>query len=154
MTDDAYEARGPDRQLPGREVAGARTTMDVAGEDGMKIAVVTDDGQTFSRHFGRASAYAVVTVREVVVVSRELREKAAPHMPRDGPHDDGAAQGKHREMLRAIEDCVAMIAGGMGRGAYDHAHAAGIRSVVTSMRDIDQAAIAYAAGVDETERLH
>ena len=43
----------------------------------MKIAIVTDDGQSISAHFGRARAYAVLTVRDGAVVERELRPKSA-----------------------------------------------------------------------------
>lgn len=132
----------------------------------MKIAVVTDDGQTISRHFGRARMYAVLTVEEGAIVSRALRDKSAPHWQSDRPHegeDEGeahgtgpVAHGKHPAMLGVIGDCTAMIAGGMGRGAYDHATAAGIRPIVTSLRDVDEAALECAAGriVDEAERLH
>jgi predicted Fe-Mo cluster-binding NifX family protein len=132
----------------------------------MRIAVVTDDDQTISRHFGRARKYAVLTVEDGVIVSRELRDKSAPHWQAGRPHEEEeegqahgtgpAARGKHREMLEAIVDCAALIAGGMGRGAYDHAAAAGIRPIVTSLRDVDEAAIECAAGrlVDEVERLH
>ena len=48
----------------------------------MKIAIATDDGQTISAHFGRARAYAVLTVRDGVVIERELRPKSAPHLER------------------------------------------------------------------------
>lgn len=134
----------------------------------MKIAVVTDDGQTISRHFGRAGVYAVLTVQDGAIVSRELRGKSAPHWLAGAPHEDEAegegdahgtspaSRGKHLAMLAAIGDCAAVIAGGMGRGAYDHAAAVGIRPIITSLRDIDEAVIECAAGriVDEVERLH
>lgn len=135
-------------------------------DDSVKIALVTDDGQTISRHFGRARMYAVLTVEDGVIVSRELRDKTAPHWQPDQPHQDEpegeahgtspAARGKHLEMLGVIGDCAVMIAGGMGRGAYDHATGTGINPIVTSLSDIDKAAIECAAGnlVDEVERLH
>jgi predicted Fe-Mo cluster-binding NifX family protein len=134
----------------------------------MKIAIVTDDGRTVSPHFGRARAFAVLTVEDGTIVSRELRDKFAPHsQPDRPPHDDdddvaGAhgtgpvARGKHLQMLASIGDCAFLIAGGMGRGAYDHASALGIRPIVTSLRDVDAAAVECAAGriLDEAERLH
>ena len=134
----------------------------------MKIAVATDDGQTISRHFGRARRYAVLTVEDGAIASRELRDKSAPHWraeraaegeeeARDGAHGEGHAdRGKHLEMLAAIADCEVMIAGGMGKGAHDHATAAGIRPIVTSLHDIDEAAIECSAGriLDEVGRLH
>jgi predicted Fe-Mo cluster-binding NifX family protein len=148
-----------------RTMRGEMTTADRKDHD-MKIAVVTDDDQTISRHFGRARMYAVLTVEAGAIVSRELRDKSAPHWRSDRPHEEEAegeahgtgpvARGKHLVMLEAIGDCAALIAGGMGRGAYDHAAAAGIRPIVTSLRDVDEAAIECAAGrlVDEVERLH
>ena len=134
----------------------------------MRIAVVTDDGLTISPHFGRARAFAVLTVEDETIVSRELRDKFAPHSQPDRlPHDDDddvagahgtgpSARGKHLEMLASIGDCAFLITGGMGRGAYDHASALGIRPIVTSLRDVDVAAVECAAGriVDEAERLH
>ncbi len=137
----------------------------------MRIAIATDDGRTIGRHFGRARMYAVLTVQDGAVTSRQLRDKSAPHWlapdPAHGVPDDGgrgtgehgtdpAAAAKHAGMFEAIVDCDCLIAGGMGRGAYDHATAAGIRPIVTSLEDIDQAAIDCAAGrlVDESERLH
>ena len=134
----------------------------------MKIAIATDDGQSVSQHFGRAGSFAVLTVEDGVIVWRELRDKYSPHsQPDRQPHEDdagvpgvrgtsSAAQGKHLRMFAAIEDCAVLIAGGMGRGAYDQASALGICPVVTSLRDVDAAAVECAAGrlVDEAERLH
>ena len=57
----------------------------------MKIAIVTDDGQSISAHFGRARAYAVLTVRDGVVIERELRPKSAPHLEPQSGHDDSDA---------------------------------------------------------------
>jgi predicted Fe-Mo cluster-binding NifX family protein len=129
----------------------------------MKIAVVTDDGQTISRHFGRAALYAVVTVVDGGVVARELRPKSAPHRQTDGHADEAAedhtgpaARDKHLAMVGPIGDCARVVAGGMGRGAYTHITAAGLRPVVTTLQGIDEAAIECAAGriVDHVELLH
>ena len=43
----------------------------------MKIAFVTDDGETISQHFGRASKYLVVEVDGGKELLRELRDKHA-----------------------------------------------------------------------------
>ena len=42
----------------------------------MKIAAVTDDNETISQHFGRATKYSVLTIDEGKIIARELREKA------------------------------------------------------------------------------
>jgi len=143
------------------------------GQEGIivRIAIATDDGRTIGRHFGRARMYAVLTVQDGSVTSRQLRDKSAPHWltpdpahgapasdePGTSEHGtDPASAAKHAGMFESIVDCDCLIAGGMGRGAYDHATAAGIRPIVTSLQDIDQAAVDCAAGrlVDESERLH
>lgn len=129
----------------------------------MKIAIVTDDGQSVSAHFGRAHAYTVMTVKDGAVVQRELRPKLAPHLdPRNGhddtdsSHDGPAAHARHDGMIAPIVDCSILIAGGMGRGAFDRISAAGIRVVITDIQDPDAAAIACAEGRIENllDRLH
>ena len=69
---------------------------------------------------------------------------------------DAAAHDKHLQMSDAIADCEAVLCRGMGMGAYQSMQARGIRPVVTDIADIDEAALAYAAGkiVDHTEKLH
>jgi predicted Fe-Mo cluster-binding NifX family protein len=130
----------------------------------VKIAVATDDGQTISRHFGRAGLYAIVTMEGGAVVAREIRPKAAPHRGGDGHAEaaagdhgsDAAARDKHAQMVGPIGDCSCVIAGGMGRGAYGHIAAAGLRPVITTLDDVDEAAVACASGtiVDHVELLH
>lgn len=42
----------------------------------MKIAVVSDDGETISEHFGRARCYVVLTIEDGEVVALETRARA------------------------------------------------------------------------------
>ncbi len=132
----------------------------------MKIAATTDDGKSISQHFGRAAYYLVTTLEDGKIVERELREKLGhaqfahePHVEtRSGQaHGFGeGAQERHLRMAAAIEDCEALLCGGMGSGAYQSMMARGIKPVVTDIGDIDEAAIAYANGVivDRIDRLH
>jgi predicted Fe-Mo cluster-binding NifX family protein len=129
----------------------------------MKIALVTDDGQSISAHFGRARAYAVLTVEDGVIVGREIRPKSAPHLEGgsshgapDGSHDSPAAHARHDQMIAPVADCTCLVARGMGRGAYDRIAASGLRPIVTDLADADEAALACAAGtiVNLVERLH
>lgn len=128
----------------------------------MKIAVITDDGQTISAHFGRARAYLAITVEDGTIVGREIRPKSAPHLDGarhagdDGSHDSPAAHARHDEMIAPVADCAYLVARGMGRGAYDRISAAGLRPVVTDLVDPDEAALACAAGriTDLVDRLH
>ena len=119
----------------------------------MKIAVVTDDGRTISQHFGRAPYYAVLTIQDGSVTSRELRPKSAPHLTGGAvpghagsdPHGtDPQAQARHDQMASVIGDCTAVIAGGMGRGASERLQALGLRSILTELLDIEEAALAFA----------
>jgi predicted Fe-Mo cluster-binding NifX family protein len=128
----------------------------------MKIAIVTDDGQSVSPHFGRARAYLVITLEEGEVTGQEVRPKSAPHLDggashrEDDSHDSPAAHARHDQMIEPIADCTHVIARGMGRGAYDRMAAAGIQAIVTDVVDADEAARTFADGRLENllDRLH
>lgn len=132
----------------------------------MKIAVITDDGKSISQHFGRAPYYLVVTLEDGQIVERELREilghvqfAQEPHVETRSGQAHGFGEGAHERHLRmaaAIEDCEALLCGGMGSGAHQSMLARGIKPVVTELRDIEEAANAYAKGmiVDRVDRLH
>ena len=109
-----------------------------------------------------------------------MRSKAGPHdfahsEPEDAGHShehehknghehrhaqghgwDAGAQRRHNLMFAAIADCGILLARGMGQGAYYGLHDAGIRPVVTTVEDIDEAVQAYVEGrlEDHPERLH
>lgn len=132
----------------------------------MKIAVITDDGETISQHFGRAPYYLVVTVEDGEIVGRELREKIGhshfvnqPHTVEipGQPHGmDAASHDKHQRMAHTIADCEALLCRGMGMGAYQSMQQIGIRPVVTDIADITEAVMAYVGGniTDRVDRLH
>jgi predicted Fe-Mo cluster-binding NifX family protein len=135
----------------------------------MKIAAVTEDGVTISRHFGRAPLYVVVTVEDGQIVARETRPKPAHGQGGGGQnsvamHDhespghgfDAAAQSTHGLMAAPIADCAVLLARGMGAGAYSSLQQANIRPLVTDVADIDEAVQAYLAGnlTDHIEKLH
>jgi predicted Fe-Mo cluster-binding NifX family protein len=135
----------------------------------MKIAIVTDDGQTISQHFGRALHYLVVTVENGRAIARELRDKSghthfASEQPGGGEHGhhaeghgfDPAAQNRHAQMIAAIQDCDVLLARGMGAGAYYSLEQAGLRPVLTDISEIDAAVQAVISGeiVNHKEKLH
>lgn len=132
----------------------------------MKIAVITDDGKTISQHFGRAPYYMVLTIEEGKIVQREMRDKLG-HNHFSTQHDagehhgadhgrDAAAHNKHVSMAETIADCKALLCGGMGMGAYESMRRLNIQPLVTTLRDIDEAAQAFIDGklIDHTELLH
>ena len=133
----------------------------------IKIAAVSDDGQTISQHFGRAQYYIVLTVEDGKIIAREQREKMG-HSHFAGEQHEGekadprghgfapAEQDRHFQMAEAIKDCQILLARGMGSGAYFSMEHVGIRPVITSISNIDEAALEAAAGtiVDHKEKLH
>jgi predicted Fe-Mo cluster-binding NifX family protein len=132
----------------------------------MKIAFITDDGETISQHFGRAPYYLVVDVVDGVVTNRELRDKMGHHQFSGEEHHpnktgqgsgmDAASHEKHNRMAGAIRDCEVLICGGMGMGAYQSMQVFGITPIVTQIRSIDAALQAFLSGEleDETGLLH
>jgi predicted Fe-Mo cluster-binding NifX family protein len=132
----------------------------------LKIAVISDDGVHISQHFGRAPYYVVVTVENGRIAARETRAKAG-HRTFVGQHYDEPTAGgrhgygpgsdsKHQAMAETIADCQALIAGGMGWGAFESMQAHGIEPVVCDVPDIDEAALRYAQGdlPNLMERVH
>lgn len=135
----------------------------------MKIACITDDGETISQHFGRARYYAVLTIEDGEIVDREIVSKLGhTHFAGQETEEEHAAHGvavhgqdaashdKHVSMAEAIRGCEALLCQGMGYGAYQSMQQVGIRPIVTDIRDIDEAVKAYITGriVDHTEKLH
>ena len=135
-------------------------------EINMKIAAITDDGQTISQHFGRAPYYLVLTIEEGKVTQREMREKMghshfAEHHSAGKAHGEGHgmdadSHNKHVSMANVIADCKALLCGGMGMGAYESMRQLNIQPVVTDISVIDEAVQAFIDGklVDHTEMLH
>lgn len=122
----------------------------------MKIAFVTDDGETVSAHFGRAAYYLVVNVEDGRETGREMREKLGhSHFHADHEHAehagqphgfDAASQSRHGSMLEAISDCSVVICGGMGQGAVFSIQSSGKDLRLTNVSSIDEALTLFLAG--------
>jgi predicted Fe-Mo cluster-binding NifX family protein len=131
----------------------------------MKIAVISDNGTTVSQHFGRAPYYVVITAEDGKIVDKEKREKPghqsfAPHQGHHA-HEEGhgygaGAQSRHASMAEPIADCQVLIAGGMGWGAYENLTSRGIETIVTDIKNIDEAVKLYLEGklLNLQQRLH
>jgi len=126
----------------------------------MKIAIVSDDHQTISAHFGRAQFYEVFTIDAGKVTAREtlVRSNSQIVAVGGGPEPEGEHhhQHDHNAMITPISDCQVLLAGGMGMGAHLSLKEHGIQPIITDIREIQAAVDAYLAGtlVDHTERLH
>jgi predicted Fe-Mo cluster-binding NifX family protein len=107
----------------------------------LRIAFATMDGETITRHFGRARSYEVVILRDGAVVDRTNR--IAP------PHSHGHGEGgrhDHSGLLEVLADCDVVVAGGMGPPMRADFRARGIRPILTSETSIDEAVRRLAAG--------
>jgi len=119
----------------------------------MKIAVITDDGDNVSQHFGYAPYYEVFTIENGFISNQETREKAGHHNlggghgahPVQGERHgkDPAAQSQHASMMDNIADCQALIAGGMGWGAYEALKSRNIDVIITDIQNITEAVQLY-----------
>lgn len=126
------------------------------GGDKMKIAVVTDDGENISQHFGRARYYAVFTIEQDKIVNKELREKVGHHTYAQGGAEGELGKGrhgyeahsldKHVSMAQTIDDCEVIIAGGMGHGAYEFFSSRGMEVMVTDAMETEKAVSLYLKG--------
>ena len=119
----------------------------------MKIAVATADGKSVSRHFGRAPRYVVFILESGEIEGREVRSKAG-HGTFTGT--ESSPDSKHGAMAGAIEDCEAVLVGGIGDGAVRALEARGLKVVLTDESDASRAAVRYARNElpNLTERIH
>ena len=122
----------------------------------MKIAFITADGETISKHFGRAPYYLVVTIKDGQVVHREMRSKPGHSQfveQDEGDYQHGeqhsftpAFHSRHVNMTQAIADCQVLICAGMGTGAYESMEMLNIRPIVTDQHDIETVLQLYLMG--------
>lgn len=135
----------------------------------MKIAVVTNNQTTISKHFGRARTYLVFTIEGGKVVAREQRDKPAhQHQGRNqqrgqqvmlypqGEGFEGRTEDTLGNMVAPVRDCDIVISGGMGSGAYQSLRQVGVQPILTEVRRVEQAVQAYIDGtlVNQPEMLH
>jgi len=150
-----------------REKTGERhfSLQNMHKESTMKIAVITEDGNTISQHFGRAPFYKVFTIDEKIITGSEMRDKLGHNQFSGDANEehhgdshglDSASHNKHTMMANTISDCQVIICGGMGMGAYDSMRRMQIQPIVTDLQNIEEAVQAYIDGklVDHTEKLH
>jgi predicted Fe-Mo cluster-binding NifX family protein len=126
----------------------------------MKIAIVSDDHQTISAHFGRAQFYEVFTIDAGKVTARETLVRSNAQIVAVGgghePEGEHHHHHDHNAMMTPISDCQVLLAGGMGMGAHVSLKEHGIQPIITDIREIQAAVDAYLAGtlVDHKEGLH
>jgi predicted Fe-Mo cluster-binding NifX family protein len=135
----------------------------------MKIALVSDDNQTISLHFGRAENYVVISLEHEKIVDRKTLPKpgrchsAGRRHGKNGREPDARGRGfgaraesSHQDMFENIRDCNILVTRGMGRGAYLDLQQSGVIPIITDIEDIDSAvqAILNDTIINHTEKLH
>ncbi len=132
----------------------------------MKVAIVTTDGKTVSQHFGRSPYFKIFTIENAQIVDEQMRERGTGHVAQTreneahafahhghhgqcseghgrGKHEQKAhgygpdADSKHTAMAAEIADCDILVAGGMGRGAYESFSRAGLKVILTDAINIE-----------------
>jgi predicted Fe-Mo cluster-binding NifX family protein len=123
----------------------------------LKIAVITEDETTVSQHFGMAPNYSVLTVENGKIVNTENRPKmghqhfsANESQPEHGYGQihclNADSKAKHMTTAQPISDCEVLIAGGMGKGAYESIKSYNIVPIITDIKDISNAVNLYIYG--------
>jgi predicted Fe-Mo cluster-binding NifX family protein len=126
----------------------------------MKMALVTDDHQTISAHYGRAQFYEIFTIEAGKITARETIARTNQQIVAigagRGPGEEHRHQHDHNAMIAPISDCQVLLARGMGMGAHLSLKEHGIQPIITDIHGIQAAVDAYLAGtlVDRPERLH
>lgn len=98
-----------------------------------KIAFPTDDGETISRHFGRANYFQVITVKRGTEPHIENRSAATPGVGHEGK-------------FALLQDCQVLIGAGMGDSALHHLQNMGLQVVLTDEKQIASALAHFQAG--------
>jgi len=122
----------------------------------MRVAIASGNGRTVSRHYGRARHFLVLTIDDGRIVAREARLRPGALTSHPAGCSPEETTGHGRRAARIVADCDALIAGGMGPGAFEHLRHQGVTPVLTDVRDPDEAALRYAAGElpHLPERMH
>ena len=120
-----------------------------------KIAFPTEDGQTISRHFGRAPLFKVIAIQNGVQTAVELRGNPNEQSPHEHEHQGGRNQG-HGAKFALVADCQVLIGAGMGQPAYDRLQNMGLEVFLTGEKQIDAALAHYINGTltSDMRRIH
>lgn len=111
----------------------------------MKVAVVSDDGETIASHFGSAEGFVIYEAADGQIRQVEYRVNTFTGHAR-ALEGAGHEVDRHGPILEALKDCQVVISGGMGRRIYNDLIQAGIEPCVTDEPDARKAAELYLKG--------
>lgn len=115
----------------------------------MNIAVPSNDGINVSAHFGRSKGFLIFETenQEIIKSAYRLNDVTAHatglHHAHGHDHNHGAGEHSHSHtgILDLLEDCEAVIAGGMGNRLYVDLQAAGKKATITRESNARQAVL-------------
>jgi predicted Fe-Mo cluster-binding NifX family protein len=113
----------------------------------MKIAIPSTDGKMIFPHFGRTTAFAIITVENNRITKKDIIENSfTGHARSHGQHEGEHHAHSHGSILDALNDCRVVISGGMGRRLMDDLQSAGKEVFITTEREVDRAVMRYVDG--------
>ena len=110
----------------------------------MKIAVPSDDSINLARHFGRSIGFLIFEIENNAIKASEYRRNTFTGHSK-GLHVENHNHGEHghhhshKGILDGLVDCEVVIAGGMGRRAYNDLTDAGKQVFVTQTMNAEEA---------------
>ena len=94
----------------------------------MKIAVASEDGGAVSSHFGRCRCFVVFETADGRITGRETRAREGAGCGGEHGHHDPSHT--HAGLVTLLEDCSAVLCGGMGWRAAEELKTHGIEPVI------------------------
>ncbi len=108
----------------------------------MKIAIASDDEKNISAHFGRTKGFIIYDIEDYSVKNKEYRINDFTFHTR-GLVDASHTMDRHAGIVKALNDCQAIISNGMGRRIYDDLQSANIDAFIVHETDAEEASKWY-----------
>jgi len=101
----------------------------------MKLAIGTTDGAMLCGHFALSSAFIILDIEDGRIISQTIRERGS------------GACGNHKSFLELLQDCRAVLCGGISQAMEQMLSSHGIEPVVSAVKHpVDEAAALYLNG--------
>lgn len=102
----------------------------------MTIAIASDDGTHVAQHFGRTRGFVMFSNADGKEETRYVSNTFTQHSQGQKheaahTHEGGGHQHSHANILRALEGCAIVVAGGMGMRLREDLRSAGIQAILT-----------------------
>jgi predicted Fe-Mo cluster-binding NifX family protein len=101
----------------------------------MKIAVPSNDRKTLCPHFGRTEGFLIFQTSNQQVLTTEYRPNTFTQHVMGQEHHHHQEPHSHNRILNALEDCEAVIAGGMGHRLQQDLIQSGKEIYITSQSE-------------------